>query len=305
MAPSFISFVSLYSFYLRRCFAAAGLSQRAVDIDGETTIHVWAPKANNPSNSHKPSLVLIHGFGPATHWQWRQQVQFFAPIFNVYVPDLIFFGGSTTKSSERSEVFQAKSVAKLLEKLGVEKYHVVGTSYGGMVAYNLGRMWPERVEKVVVASSGVNMKKSDNEELAKRVNLENTSHLLLPQTASEMRALLGVAVAKPLRMAPDFLLNDLIKTLYRDKRNEKLELLQGLTLGRDETASISPLQQNVLVVWGEDDKIFPVEMAKELQGLIGKNVRLEIIQNASHVPQIERPMKFNYTVKNFLCGGSS
>uniref|UniRef100_A0A2P2IR10 Uncharacterized protein MANES_03G054200 n=1 Tax=Rhizophora mucronata TaxID=61149 RepID=A0A2P2IR10_RHIMU len=96
-----------------------------------------------------------------------------------------------------------------------------------------------------------------------------------------------------------------MQTLYRDKRNEKLELLQGLTLGRDETASISPLQQNVLVVWGEDDKIFPVEMAKELQGLIGKNVRLEIIQNASHVPQIERPMKFNYTVKNFLCGGSS
>ncbi|KAF9680934.1 hypothetical protein SADUNF_Sadunf06G0173200 [Salix dunnii] len=324
MAPSFLSFASLYSFYLRHCFTSSGLSQKSINIGDETTIHFWAPTQLRQS---KPNLVFIHGFGPVSLWQWRQQginlelpfseiirtrqsskrnccvglVQFFAPDFNLYVPDLIFFGDSTTKSSERSEIFQAESVAKLLETLGVEKYSLVGTSYGGFVSYHIARMFPERVEKVVIASSGVNMKKKNNEELVKRAKLEKIDDLMLPQKPSDLRALLGVAVSKPsLLMVPDFFLNDLINKLFAENRNKKVELLSGLTIGQDGSVNISPLQQDVLLVWGDKDQVFPLEMAKDLQGLIGKNVRLEIIKDTSHVPQIENAAEFNEIIRKFL-----
>ncbi|KAJ6406602.1 hypothetical protein OIU84_010171 [Salix udensis] len=298
MAPSFLSFASLYSFYLRHCFTSSGLSQKSINVGDETTIHFWAPTQLRQS---KPNLVFIHGFGPVSLWQWRQQVQFFAPDFNLYVPDLIFFGDSTTKSSERSEIFQAESVAKLLETLGVEKYSLVGTSYGGFVSYHIARMFPERVEKVVIASSGVNMKKKNNEELVKKAKLEKIDDLMLPQKPSDLRALLGVAVSKPsLLMIPDFFLNDVINKLFAENRNKKVELLSGLTIGQDGSVNISPLQQDVLLVWGDKDQIFPLEMAKDLQGLIGKNVRLEIIKDTSHVPQIENAAEFNEIIKNFL-----
>jgi len=53
-------------------------------------------------------------------------------------------------------------VGKLLDKLKVEKFQVVGMSYGGVVAYNLAKMFgEERVDKVMIASSGVNMKRSN------------------------------------------------------------------------------------------------------------------------------------------------
>ncbi|KAG5244054.1 hydrolase family protein [Salix suchowensis] len=298
MAPSFLSFASLYSFYLRHCFTSSGLSQKSINVGDETTIHFWAPTQLRQS---KPNLVFIHGFGPVSLWQWRQQVQFFAPDFNLYVPDLIFFGDSTTKSSERSEIFQAESVAKLLETLGVEKYSLVGTSYGGFVSYHIARMFPERVEKVVIASSGVNMKKKNNEELVKKAKLEKIDDLMLPQKPSDLRALLGVAVSKPsLLMVPDFFLNDVINKLFAENRNKKVELLSGLTIGQDGSVNISPLQQDVLLVWGDKDQIFPLEMAKDLQGLIGKNVRLEIIKDTSHVPQIENAAEFNEIIKKFL-----
>ncbi|KAG5244059.1 hydrolase family protein [Salix suchowensis] len=298
MAPSFLSFASLYSFYLRHCFTSSGLSQKSINVGDETTIHFWAPTQLRQS---KPNLVFIHGFGPVSLWQWRQQVQFFAPDFNLYVPDLIFFGDSTTKSSERSEIFQAESVAKLLETLGVEKYSLVGTSYGGFVTYHIARMFPERVEKVVIASSGVNMKKKNNEELVKKAKLEKIDDLMLPQKPSDLRALLGVAVSKPsLLMVPDFFLNDVINKLFAENRNKKVELLSGLTIGQDGSVNISPLQQDVLLVWGDKDQIFPLEMAKDLQGLIGKNVRLEIIKDTSHVPQIENAAEFNEIIKKFL-----
>ncbi|KAJ6361744.1 hypothetical protein OIU78_002214 [Salix suchowensis] len=254
--------------------------KESINVGDETTIHFWAPTQLRQS---KPNLVFIHGFGPVSLWQWRQQVQFFAPDFNLYVPDLIFFGDSTTKSSERSEIFQAESVAKLLETLGVEKYSLVGTSYGGFVSYHIARMFPERVEKVVIASSGVNMKKKNNEELVKKAKLEKIDDLMLPQKPSDLRALLGVAVSKPsLLMVPDFFLNDVINKLFAENRNKKVELLSGLTIGQDGSVNISPLQQDVLLVWGDKDQIFPLEMAKDLQGLIGKNVRLEIIKDTSH-----------------------
>lgn len=300
MIPHFLSLVSLYGSYLRRAFTASGLSSQVVDVDGETTIHFWGPAADK--TNQKPSLVLIHGFGPMALWQWRKQVQFFSPRFNVYVPDLVFFGGSTTKSSERSETFQAVSIGKLLEKLGVKRFYVAGTSYGGFIAYHMARMWPERVEKVVIASSGVNMRRRDNGELLKRAELDKIEELMLPATAGQLRKLLNLSASSNFNIFPDFFLNDFVQKLYSENRKEKIELLKGITIGKEDTPNIRPLQPEVLIVWGDQDKIFPLEMATELKELLGEKARLEVIKNTSHVPQIECAEKFNDIVKSFLSG---
>ncbi|XVF48773.1 hypothetical protein PTKIN_Ptkin03bG0215900 [Pterospermum kingtungense] len=309
MAPSFLSVVSLYGIYIRRCFATSGLVSQSINIDDDTTIHVWSPKPDDQGskNKDKPSLLLLHGFGPSAIWQWRRQVQFFATHFHVYVPDLVFFGNSTTKSEERSEVFQAVSVAKLMEKLQVDKYHVMGTSYGGFVAYNMAKMFPDKVEKVVIASSGVNMRKADNVALMKRANSENIEEIMLPETATHLRTLTRLAVSKRFNMVPDFFFNDCVNQLYSENRKEKMELLRGLTLGEgdDDTLKLAPLQQDVLLVWGDQDQIFPLKMADELKELLGKKTRLEVIENTSHVPQIENSPRFNNIVKTFLCASSS
>ncbi|XP_058185719.1 uncharacterized protein LOC131302931 isoform X3 [Rhododendron vialii] len=245
MACSFscFSLVSIWGNHLRRTFSAAGLSAQTVDVDPETTVHFWGPKSPDPTNP-KPPLVLLHGFGPDAHWQWHPQAAFFAHEFALYVPNLVFFGNSTTKSSERSEIFQAISVGKLLEKLGVKRYYVVGTSYGGFVAYRMAAMWPERVAKVVVASSAVNMRQKDNVEfLEKRAKTEKLEELMLPTTAAQLKVLLGLYTNRRPCCLPDFLLNDVIRTLYSENRKEKMELLGGLTIGKDNTVNLSPLHQ--------------------------------------------------------------
>ncbi|KAI5337739.1 hypothetical protein L3X38_017010 [Prunus dulcis] len=40
---------------------------------------------------HKSEADSCYGSGDVTMWQWRNQVQFFSPRFNVYIPDLVFF----------------------------------------------------------------------------------------------------------------------------------------------------------------------------------------------------------------------
>ncbi|GJV79391.1 alpha/beta hydrolases superfamily protein [Tanacetum coccineum] len=207
--------VSLYGSFLGCSLNASGLSAQFIDVDVDTTVHFWGPTPSSSQSkngvSKKSSIVLIHGFGPHGVWQWRQQVSFLAPYFNVYVLDLVFFGESTTKSSERSEIFQAKVVGKLMEKVGVSKYSVVGTSYGGFVAYRLAEMWPERVEKVVFASSGINMRPINNVELMKKANVETIDELMLPETAGQLRKLMRFAANISRLYVPDCILNDFIE----------------------------------------------------------------------------------------------
>ncbi|KAL8501913.1 hypothetical protein ACS0TY_021146 [Phlomoides rotata] len=294
-ASSCLSIVSLCSRFLRRSVTAAGLSAQAVDIDGNTTIHFWGPSA--PTS--KPKLVLIHGFGPPSIWQWRTQASFFAGEFDLYLPELIFFGDSFTKSPERSEIFQATCVVKFLEKLGISRYSVVGTSYGGFVAYRMAEMWPERVEKVVIASSAVNMRRSDNERLLKKANVAKIEDLLMPVTAKQLRTLIGFVISRR-PYIPDFVLNDFQDKLFSENRKEKMELLKELTIGQDEIVTLAVLSQEVLIVWGENDQIFLLEKAVELKKLLGEKARLQVIKNASHVPQLEDAPQFNKIVNNFL-----
>nr|DAD49179.1 TPA_asm: hypothetical protein HUJ06_019116 [Nelumbo nucifera] len=267
MVMSCLSLVSLYSRYLRRSFILAGLSPQTVDVDSETTIHFWGPETeSSPTPKGKPALLLLHGFGPSAVFQWRHQVQSLTPQFDLYIPDLIFFGGSTTtsKSSERSEILQVVSMGKLVEKLGLERFSVVGTSYGGFVAYHMALKWPEKVDKVVIASSAVSMRKKDKEELLKRAKVEKIEYLMLPTTPGQLRTLIRLSMFKPPLILPDFLLNGFLHKLL-ENREEKIELLKGLTLGQNETTNVSPLQQDVLIVWGDHDQIFPLEKAFELK----------------------------------------
>ncbi|KVI01491.1 Alpha/beta hydrolase fold-1 [Cynara cardunculus var. scolymus] len=268
MVTSCLSFVSLYGSFIRRSLTAAGLSSQILDVDADTTIHFWGPKPPSNGDHRKSSLLLLHGFGPHGIWQWRLQVSFLATHFDVYIPDLVFFGESISNSSERSEIFQASAITKLMEKVGVNKYSVIGTSYGGFVAYRMAAMWPERVEKVVISSSGVNMRRRDNQELMKRANLETIEELMLPETAGQLRTLLRLAVYNGGYM-PDFFLNDFI--------------------------------DEVLIIWGEHDNLFLLDMGKELKEMLGKNASLEVIKKAGHVPQLEQPKNFNTILYHFLC----
>ncbi|KAE9609299.1 putative alpha/Beta hydrolase [Lupinus albus] len=98
-----------------------------------------------------------------------------------------------------------------MEKLGVKKFDVVGTSYGGFVAYHLAMMLgEEKVEKVVIASSGVNMRKSDNVALLERAEMDKIEDLMLPSTPQHLRKLMALSVSSMRLYIPDFFLKDFL-----------------------------------------------------------------------------------------------
>lgn len=199
----------------------AGVRPHTVEIEPGTLMNFWVPcetvqkpkkKAGNITRLSKPTkpvVVLVHGFAAEGIVTWQFQVGALTKKYSVYIPDLLFFGGSTTDKSDRSPTFQAECLAKGLRKLGVEKCTVVGFSYGGMVAFKMAALQPDLVHALVVSGSVLAMTDSISEATLQRLGFASSSELLLPNSVKGLKALLSVAAHKKLwfpdRLHKDYL----------------------------------------------------------------------------------------------------
>ncbi|BAF11065.1 uncharacterized protein [Oryza sativa Japonica Group] len=303
--------IPLMEYIARRAFLAAGLRPSTVTLpstsgDGEArTIHYWAP----PGEPRLPPLLLIHGFGPMATWQWRRQVGPFSRRFHIIVPDLLCFGASSSSSSPPpSESAQAAALLDALPALvgTAARVAVAGTSYGGFVAYAMARKaGPERVGPVAISNSDLLKTAEDDGAFLERAGSGWThpADVLMPLDARGARRLMELTFYRKQAgaMLPDFVIRDIMKKLFSDKREEKIELMNATTVGTD-AFQLTPLAQDVLLIWGDHDQIFPLDKAFAVKSCLGDHVRLEIIKKTGHVPQMEDPDRFNKIVLDFLLG---
>lgn len=199
----------------------AGVRPYTVEIEAGTAMNMWVPveTINSPKKGEKPELVakpskpvvvLVHGFAAEGIVTWQFQVGALTKKHSVYVPDLLFFGDSTTDKTDRSPTFQAECLATGLRKLGVERCTVVGFSYGGMVAFKLAEMYPDLVQAMVISGSILAMTCSVSDETMQRLGFSSSSELLLPTSVKGLKALLSVAAYKKLWF-PDCLHKDYLE----------------------------------------------------------------------------------------------
>ncbi|XP_061344305.1 uncharacterized protein LOC133290252 [Gastrolobium bilobum] len=281
----------------RYSFSNAGLKSTTTDLGDGTIMHCWVPKTHNDSKS---SLLLIHGFGANSMWQWSEFISPLTHRFNVYVPDLVFFGESYTTRPERSESFQAHCVMGLLEAHGVRRMSVVGISYGGFVAYSMAAQFPESVEKVVLCCAGVCFEEKDMDEgMFKVKSVDEAVSILLPQTPEKMRQLLQLTFVKPIKVMPSCFINDYIDVMCTENFQEKKELIEALHKDR-KLSDLPKITQHTLVIWGEQDQVFPLELAHRLKRLLGEKAQLVVIKNAGHALNVEKPKELYKNFKSFL-----
>ncbi|KAM0865119.1 hypothetical protein ACQ4PT_043486 [Festuca glaucescens] len=207
-----------------------------------------------------------------------------------------------------SDSGQATALAALLDALpGLAKttrVAVAGSSYGGFVAYALARAaGPSRVGPVVISNSDLLKTAEDDMALLQRAGGEwaSTADLLMPLDARTARRLMELTFYRRqlTAMLPDFVIGETVQKLFTDKREEKIELMKAITVGTDEF-QVTPLEQDVLLIWGDHDQIFPLDKAFAVKRCLGENVRLEIFKETGHVPQMEDPNGFSQVVLDFL-----
>ncbi|KAJ1408882.1 Alpha/Beta hydrolase fold [Sesbania bispinosa] len=209
-----VNLVTAYLSLLRWVMKMAGVRPYTLEIEPGTVMRFWVPeetisKPKLVSKPSKPVVVLLHGFCGDGIMTWQFQVGTLTKKYAVYVPDLLFFGGSGTDKPERSPGFQAECLVMGLRKLGVEKCVVVGFSYGEIVALKMGELYPEVVQAIVISGFIVAMMDFVLLSVVQGAGYSSLSEMLLPTSANGVKSLLSVGAHRnlclPNRLYKDFL----------------------------------------------------------------------------------------------------
>ncbi len=273
--------------HLERVARRAGLEAHTVPV-GSCRVHVL-------EGGEGPPVLLLHGFGGRADIQWKEQ---FRPLVRsgrrVIVPDLAGFGDTRCDPFDPSIHAQVRLVLGVLDALSVERADVVGVSYGGLVAWGLAGFHPERVGTLVLVDTpGPVVRSVDRATMRQRLGVERIEDLLLPDDADDMRRLLRLAWTDP-PPVPDRALESVRAGLFAPHRAEQEALLAWLDREGQAAAARTPAPTApTVLIWGERDPLFPVEVARRIQGVLGGPSRLEVVPGASHTPNIERPRLFN------------
>ncbi|KAI3665466.1 hypothetical protein L6452_44093 [Arctium lappa] len=304
-----VNLVALQQPLIIKLMKMAGVQTHSVEIHPGTRMNFWVPnetlrKPNKKTNTttidpnpDKPAVVLVHGFAAEGIATWQFQIGALAKKYSVYVPDLLFFGGSISDNPDRSPRFQAECLAEGLRKLGVRRCVVVGFSYGGMVAFKMAELYPEMVRAMVVSGSILAMTDSISDSTLKELGFSSSSELLLPDSVKGLKALLSVATHKKLWF-PDRLHKDYLEVMFNN-RKERGELLEGLLVSNKD-GTVPQFPQRIHLLWGENDQIFKMELAQNMKRQLGENTTVEGIRKAGHLVHIERPCVYNRCLKKFL-----
>ena len=250
-----------------------------------------------------PALLLVHTFH-TSHRSFDDIIETLAQHFRVIAPDLPGFGESEkpspTSYSYGVETF-AESMADLIAAFGVGRAHVVGHGLGGAIALTLAAEHPELVTRLVLEDALVYPF-----PLSFRARLPFVpviGGVIFKQLYGRrgFRAYFRDEFFRPGAEIP----YERIEQHYDffngpSARESAYAVLRAALDTRPIVARLTRITTPTLVLWGRDDRIFPVVNAQRLVRAM-PDAKLEIM-DAAHVPHEERPREFIQVIKQFLEG---
>lgn len=270
---------------------------RFIDVDD---VRVHYQEAGEKGN---PVLVLIHGFASSTLVWSKVFLSLAEAGFHVIAVDLLGYGYSgKPRDAEYTIAGQANYLVRLLDRLGIQRARLVGSSYGGAVAATCALDHPQKVEKLV---------------------LVGTVHNNRPLEFKLMR-LFGSRVfgdvVSPLLIGSRRLLRQRMKRVYdrhawvMDERRVDarhfplrasgtqraiIRTVRGWNAERI-SADAHLIRQPTLLLWGENDIEIPLADGERLHESIPGS-RFFVFLNCGHLPHEEYPEAFTKLVADF-CG---
>ncbi len=244
-------------------------------------------------------LLLIHGLGYA-RWGWEPVLPGLAERFDVILFDNRGIGESDAPSGPYTAAEMAADAVQVLDEVGVERAHVVGTSLGGMVAQELALSSPGRVERLVLACTTPGGPKAHP---MPQVTVALMTEAATLEPAVALRRFVENALAPETVAAHPELVDRIMAHRLQTAQNPVAWAAQA-TAGAtfDAYDRLGRLTAPTLVQHGDEDVVVDPRNADLLVGLL-PDARLERFPGTGHLYFWEAPGRFVSSVAAFL-GGS-
>lgn len=228
-------------------------------------------------------LMLLHSGGMA-HQEWNVHRDAWEQRFRVVTPDLPGHGRTPLVGEELTVAGMVEAVVALLDELGVEAAHVVGSSMGGSVALKLALEHPDRVRRLVLFRIGY---RREGAKVQQALALDDPEHWEQRGMATWLSR-----IHEP-QGGPE---------AWKQVIHRAATLPQRDPAGRDlTTAALEGIDAPTLLVVGDRDPLVPVEEALEMYRAIPRS-DLWILPHASHVvaSRTWRKAAFEQEIDRFL-----
>lgn len=251
-----------------------------------------------------PPLILLHGYG-GSMWQWEYQ----RPLteqFRVITPDLIGSGLSDKPDIDYRPQDLIDSVSGLMDSLGLPTATLVGSSMGAGVALGLALTHPERIDRLVLIDGFPDHVRERLVSPLMRRALGTHAPAWLARFGASLFGQRAMEAMLKEIVYDHSLVTPLV--IERSNRNrQRADLITPLLALRDSlplweqqfAPRLSEIRHPALILWGEQDRLFPPQVGRDLQTLIPRS-RLILIPNAGHIPQWEQPQAVNRHITEFL-----
>ena len=250
-------------------------------------------------------VILIHGFG-GSMWQWEHQQRPLSAEFRLITPDLIGSGLSDKPDIEYRPDQMLDYFVGFMDALRIPQATLVGNSMGAGLAIGMALAHPDRVSQLVLIDGlPANVRERVTSPSIQRA-LDTPAPSWLASFGNWLfGGVMIESVLKEIVHDPALLTPAVIERSNRNR--QRPGMIRPLMTVRDslplwETGfarRLGEIAHPTLIVWGEEDRVFPLAVGEELQRTI-KGSSLVRIPNAGHIPQWERPDLANRAMIDFL-----
>ena len=254
-----------------------------------------------------PPVVLIHGMlNSSSHWQ--SVALELAREHTVVAPDLIGHGDSAAPRGDYSLGAHAASIRDLLAAIGIERASIVGHSLGGGVAMQFFYQFPQRVERLVLISSGGLGREVS--PMLRTAALPGTSALLSLTIQPRLLAALadGGRRLRERSIGAGVYLQAIARALRplenADARNAFLHTLRSVIDVHGQHVSATDRlylleTMPTMIVWGERDHTIPLAHGRRAHEAIPHSF-FRTLPDVAHFPHLEDPDGLARLLREFM-----
>lgn len=255
------------------------------------------------SGSGKRTILFIHGFAASLD-TWRHIKDYFASNYRIILIDLKGFGNSSKPDDNNySAQDQAQIIANFIQYAGLNNLIIIGHSFGGAISILTYSLLKETsiIEKLVLIDPVTYLQKLNFS--AKLLKAPLLKHLIMYFVPDRFKASFTLRFIfnkrkdtikeKTAKFAEYLRQPGAYKALLKSAE------LMVPNLYNTVTPVLSTITIPVLIIWGEKDRVLPLEFGHRLNKDI-KNSVLEIIPGCGHVPQSEVPEKTIELINKYL-----
>jgi 3-oxoadipate enol-lactonase len=240
-------------------------------------------------------IVFLHAF-PLDRSMWAPQVGALVRQGRCIAPDLRGLGATTGRPPYSMDQY-ADDVAALLDAVGAGRAVVVGLSMGGYVAFAFWRRHRERVRALVLSDTRAGPDSEEGRE--KRRRLIEVARSRGSATIAEMQ--IASLVGGTTRARRPEVVEIVRAAMAAAPPDGIIGALEAMMARPDSGPTLATIDVPTLILVGDEDTLTPPAEALAMHEQI-RGSRFEVIAEAGHICNLERPSAFNHVVSEFVEG---